>query len=377
MVRVEYTRADGLSTASAGPTTTKSTDPARGAATIPQVARRCVLHVGTHRTGTTSLQVALHGAAVELSRRGWLYPAIGGPPGAPHGHHNVAWELTGDRRHDRSLGGVEELLAAVERSQLSVIVSSEDFGSAVFCGSRLGELVESLRAQGLGVELLVYLRNQIDFARSLYFTILNFAVDRPFADYLAEILSTGRFRWREWTFPFDYDDFVRRLEAMAAVAVRSFDEAARGSLLGETLAYLGIAGEPAILTELHLNERRDVGVAIALFCRNRLRRSLTPEEESVARALGEALGRVDLGAASCAALVSRFGASNDAVLQRHGLPPFARMQCAGVAGVERPSLETVFSVSLPTVVERLGRALATGAVPLAGEQLLAAAGLVS
>ncbi len=38
---------------------------------------RFVIHIGMHKTGTTSIQAALHGARDALAERGVLYPDLG------------------------------------------------------------------------------------------------------------------------------------------------------------------------------------------------------------------------------------------------------------------------------------------------------------
>ena len=57
-----------------------------------------LLHVGTHKTATTSLQAALVASSGELASDGTLYPETGR---IHFGHHNIAWGLIGDERFDR------------------------------------------------------------------------------------------------------------------------------------------------------------------------------------------------------------------------------------------------------------------------------------
>src|SRR5204862_1632178 len=74
--------------------------------------RELLLHVGTHKTGTTSLQVTLADLSADLAARGILYPETG-RVGA--GHHNIAWGLVGDRRFDRGVGYLDELADEIRR----------------------------------------------------------------------------------------------------------------------------------------------------------------------------------------------------------------------------------------------------------------------
>ena len=73
------------------------------------MAARLFVHVGTHKTGTTSIQVFLRGHAAALRRQG-LYVPTTGTIDPQSGHHNLAWELYADERFDRAFGGAEELI---------------------------------------------------------------------------------------------------------------------------------------------------------------------------------------------------------------------------------------------------------------------------
>ena len=92
----------------------------------------CVLHAGTHKTGTTSIQALLTQNAEILADEGIYVPRAGRARrflGSDYvGHHNIAWELNGDARFDRGEGTLADLLvetAAV--SQRVVVITSEDF----------------------------------------------------------------------------------------------------------------------------------------------------------------------------------------------------------------------------------------------------------
>jgi hypothetical protein len=63
--------------------------------------------IGTHKTGTTSLQAWLRSRALELAASGLLVPSAGTLCDSS-GHHNPAFQLGGDSRYDPSLGGLDE-----------------------------------------------------------------------------------------------------------------------------------------------------------------------------------------------------------------------------------------------------------------------------
>ena len=59
-----------------------------------------------------------------------LYPASGRlSRGAPGGHHNIAWQLAGDRRFHRSAGTLDDVAAEIAAFPGDAILSCEDFES--------------------------------------------------------------------------------------------------------------------------------------------------------------------------------------------------------------------------------------------------------
>ncbi|KMO12164.1 hypothetical protein [Methylobacterium platani] len=76
--------------------------------------RRAIIHVGTPRTGTSSLQMLLHTRRDDLGRAGILYPALTpASAAAPHVSHQHLGETLDGRRPRRERG---KLLAALDRA---------------------------------------------------------------------------------------------------------------------------------------------------------------------------------------------------------------------------------------------------------------------
>ncbi|QXD16183.1 hypothetical protein GQ464_004310 [Rhodocaloribacter litoris] len=60
--------------------------------------KKVFVHAGTHKTGSTSLQVFLAKTQVLLAEQGVLYPRSGRPDRkgvVSAGHHELAWSLLG------------------------------------------------------------------------------------------------------------------------------------------------------------------------------------------------------------------------------------------------------------------------------------------
>ncbi len=125
---------------------------------------RLILHVGPHRTGTTSIQKTLHRARLELAADGILYPESTPEAHYPEQHSDLAL-LVKARRSAEVRQYCEDVLATAVRSGCPVILlSGEEFSSLVQDEAFI-DLVEGLR--GLADVDLVYVQRKVsDVIRS-------------------------------------------------------------------------------------------------------------------------------------------------------------------------------------------------------------------
>ena len=83
---------------------------------------RLLLHIGDHKTGTSSIQQAFSNSPPD----GWLYPVAGRADGA--GHQNLAWQVGVDKRFDPAKGSLLDAAQEVARAAPdAVLISSEAF----------------------------------------------------------------------------------------------------------------------------------------------------------------------------------------------------------------------------------------------------------
>jgi hypothetical protein len=322
--------------------------------------RRCFVHIGTHKTGTKSIQLALSSHWEELQSRKFLYPATGRPPEAPHGHHNLAWEVSGDSRFRKKHGSLKNLLDEISGSMHDVILSSEDFECSIYRPECFSEFIRSLQESGFEARLLVYFRSQIDYAMSLYLQLLPFGFDRPFDDFLNEVLERGFFRWRDWTLFFCYKDFLNRLEAIegAAIIVKSFAEA-KDSLISDYLSNFEMKpSDIGISEDIFLNKQVGLGHAIRMFCQNRAGGELSGSENQAISSLIAALSdqRVELSPSSRLKIIRRFADGNEYLVRKYHIAPFANMQ-PGTASIEESGeglwMEAIFSAHCDLAFQKI------------------------
>jgi len=192
------------------------------------------LHMGTHKTASTTIQSGCVENRAALLKAGWFYPTSGM---YIFGQHNIAWELAQGRPHPwnhiskniaprTERGGLAELMAEIEQAgSPNVILSSEDYENLHF------DRIERLRQQfsNFQVEVIVYLREQPAWLQSAWgqfiksgFTTLSF--NEWVNQLLKEPISVQRFFGR-------YDLLLEPWEAVFGkehVHIRSFSKAVSG-----------------------------------------------------------------------------------------------------------------------------------------------------
>src|ERR1700687_108421 len=127
------------------------------------MSRVCFLHAGTHKTGTKYRQSFLRRNEYALASDGLYIPVSGKTSlGA---HHNIAWELAGDRRYNPALGTLKELIAELSSIQTPrACVSSEEFEFLYKNVPALRLLRSELSEIDYSVKVLFFLRPQADYA---------------------------------------------------------------------------------------------------------------------------------------------------------------------------------------------------------------------
>ena len=192
--------------------------------------RICVLHAGTHKTGTTSLQYFLQANSDALSRVGISFSKTGWYGVVP-GNHHVAWELWQNTFDNH----VSQLIAEMESLAVpSIILSAEDFSILNLRPENLARFAELIRAAGFTPKVLIYLRDQPGFAESMYAERVKHGAVEPFETYVDVILKDGFHEARGSSIEFRYD---RMLDSFAAAVGRE-------NVLGRS--YMRGAGDLAI-----------------------------------------------------------------------------------------------------------------------------------
>lgn len=274
--------------------------------------RTAFVHIGTHKTGTTSIQELLAKNARRLRHHGLLIPTAGrSEPNS--GHHNIAWELACDARFDPRLGTLETVLAELAATPArtpDACISSEDFELLHGNAAALRRLRDGLEQIGFTPRIIMYVRPQADYIESAYAEAVK-AHDVAFDDFFEAILAGGAFGPQL----FCYDRLADELSAVFGrqnMLVRAYDAALPSPALHQE--FVGIVARGASVRHLRLPARLNAMAAFSevIAARdNRLGRSTRHEIPS--RQRFDPLTSTDIQR-----IHQRFAASNERLAATYG-----------------------------------------------------------
>ena len=138
------------------------------------MVRKLIVHAGTEKTGTTSLQLFLDDHRDELLSRGVHYPETGENYRQSGRFPKHRWLLEGLMAEDggKLRLGVERLLAQCPPTAHTAILSDEALFGDWQYASPVGRVAFGALSAAFEVELWVWFRDPVDYVRSLYVQIL-------------------------------------------------------------------------------------------------------------------------------------------------------------------------------------------------------------
>jgi hypothetical protein len=303
--------------------------------------RRVLLHAGLHKTGSTALQRFLANAAEELRVQGLLYP-VSGRPANSAGHHNIAWQMGGDRRFRSFAGTLDDVASEISSFPGDAILSSEDFESILGTPIRFVPLLEHPLLKDHAFTIVFWVRDQASYLESLFFEMLHHRMAEEGARFCEAALAFGQVRHEDWTFHTDYNSIrVGLLGLRAKIAVRPYARVIGGSTVIDCLTYTGL-GCNAAGSEERANSRQSLAEALSLFCQHRLGKALADREVLLPLFDGRS---AHLSSSFRAALIARFAAGNKRLAKSCGFPAEA-LAILPLPPANSIPLEAVFSLRM-------------------------------
>jgi|GEM_PF-4905797 len=284
---------------------------------------RVLLHAGLHKTGTTALQLFLSNSAEGLQAQGVIYPISGRPPESAAAHHNIAWQLGGDRRFRSSAGTLDDVASEISSFPGDAILSSEDFESILGAPVRFLPLLEHPLLKEHAFTIVFWVRDQASYLESLFFQMLYHRMAEEVARFCESALAHGQIRHEDWTFHTDYQSVYAGLLGLPAqIAVRPYARLKGNSTIVDFLTFAGlIFNEELMRPQERPNSRQSLPEALSLFCQHRLGKALA--DRTAPRELLDQLldGRAaHLSSHLRAALIARFAAGNRRLSKACGFP---------------------------------------------------------
>lgn len=245
---------------------------------------RLVIHIGTHKTGTTFLQHKLAHTRPWLSERGFVYPDFGTPA-----HHLLVAHWVGLRRELAWCSDPPAVWKALASehvaSHRTIVLSSEEF-------SRITEnradfnAIRSWFREFESVRLICYLRDQISYLQSIYTEVSKAINPPPPHAMVDEAIRTGMFTGVALGYKRLADVLAAQMPLEDVTFCNYHDAcAAEGGLLGHFLRQLGLNEDPPTSPVQRQNESH---AAVAVWIANMISAPAvapTPLIERVAQVL--------------------------------------------------------------------------------------------
>jgi hypothetical protein len=156
--------------------------------------RVCYIHIGPHKTGTSSIQWFLKEHRLEFLRYGYFVPESGAKHGA---HEGLARKLCGQELREHQQSAATDFARALDATPSeAVIVSAEVLGELLRNRDYAREFFTRIRELNLAPKLVLFPRNQSQQINSLYSSVVRrFRVSKPFEAFVQEVTGRSTFRW--------------------------------------------------------------------------------------------------------------------------------------------------------------------------------------
>ena len=199
---------------------------------------KLVIHMGLHKTATTSFQHFLHLNKNVLLDAGVIYPEIE----QNESHWLIPYEILRNNWSFLEEYMKHTLNTARLRNVKTVLLSSEDFETLLLESFRAAQFEKLARGLGYSeIHWICVLRSQWDYFNSLYAEMskhkacLNYLMAGQEVFNYGEIsIAANGFRWR---FAFDYDSIIERFleDIQGSFSVISYDSFVWGDIVGKNL----------------------------------------------------------------------------------------------------------------------------------------------
>lgn len=230
--------------------------------------RRCILHVGSPKTATSTIQFVLKENRKQLLKDGVLVPRSGQTETGSHRY--LAFSLAGMPVPAEAGSADLELAREIARSDAGcVVISSEFFWTILARKQRANRVMGYLTSLGLDVSVVLYVRNQPQYINSFYQHNANFRRDCAFPSFVGEARRNSRmYTYSRWV------GFAER-HGVRLLARPFSDEVRKRGVVGDFLATAGVS--PAGRYNNAVELRRSIGPFTVAAARALMQRTGDPK----------------------------------------------------------------------------------------------------
>ncbi|RYD23724.1 MAG: hypothetical protein EOP88_03065 [Verrucomicrobiaceae bacterium] len=191
-----------------------------------ELAKVCYLHIGTHKTGSTSIQRFLSDSVKELESRGLLCPLFDRGK-IDHDHKKLTVALTTFNQHHGNSEILRKLAGMLRNESRDVIISAETLSEKLPRPGVLEPVRKFFADLGYRLHVIVYLRDQASYMNSRYVQeVKRFRYGGSFLSYLEGILGDPDSSFDYWE---HYQPFIN--DPAIGFDPRSFSKAVKTGLL--------------------------------------------------------------------------------------------------------------------------------------------------
>lgn len=240
---------------------------------------KLILHIGSHKTGSTLIQSMLMKNRNILIDHGYLYPTTGINTVA---HHNIAFSITNKKigfessKVESFAIYVEQLISEINRcNPHTVILSSEEFIS--FNEEQIIQFTQ-LTSYFESVDVVIYIRNQVDKLESLYkFLVLwnGVSLTDSFTSFIDKSLETNQhdyyYKLLQW------NDLLNN----GRIIARNFHDELKTGLIESFIKGLTIEKNFLVANDYHIFQNASLDRKSTLLLRSLNRVKFTENREKL------------------------------------------------------------------------------------------------
>lgn len=209
---------------------------------------KVVLHIGTHKTATTTIQDMFAHNAKLLAAHGLIYPRIG----RATGHHGLVmdwnklpkiYELSGG-----SLANLHQIAQTHGDGDHTVFLSSEEFSRGAEAARVDFAAVRDALERFDEIEIVCVLREQWQFVQSIYLEVSKTSIPLRPPVFVETVLRDDMVEGLWTDYNLIYDHLLTAFQP-SQITLLDYDTCRRaeGGILGKLLGHLGIGLDPAQL----------------------------------------------------------------------------------------------------------------------------------